>query len=290
MNIFHRIKRKISNSPYFYQWSIRVNFSDSVSKHFPDFTNLVPPKDRFWADPFVLKRNEKYFIFIEEMQYSNNFGHISVIELDEDGKYTKPIKIIEKNYHLSYPFLFEFQKKIYLIHGSVDKSESFVELFECVDFPYKWVSHKKILENVPLVDTTIFYQSGKWWLFGCQAESDGTSKSEKLLLFYTDDPVNKVWNAHPLNPVISDVSKARPAGKIFKMDGRIIRPGQNCNKVYGRGFSLNHITKLNEAEYSEEQLEYFEPTWDDSLIGLHTFNFDGKCTVIDTRGRRSRLN
>jgi len=289
LNIFQRIKCKISNFPYFYQWRIRINFSNINSNQFSDFTDLLPPKDRFWADPFIIKKNGKYFIFLEEMLYSKEFGYISIIELSDDGKFTKPIPIIEKNYHLSYPFLFEFENELYLIHGSTDKSHSFVELFKCIDFPYKWISYKKILENIPLVDPTIFYQDGKWWLFACEAENNGTSKSEKLLLYYSDNPLNSKWKEHPQNPVISDIAKARPAGKIFKQGNKIIRPGQNCDGIYGRGFSFNEITKLTENEYEEIQLESFKPTWDKNIIGMHTFNHSVDCTVIDVRIRTRKF-
>ncbi len=289
MNIIHKIIRKISNSPYFYQWSIKVNFSKTHSHQFSDFINLIPPKDRFWADPFIIKKNGKYFIFIEEMLYSKDFGHISVVELNEDGEFKKPVTVIEKNYHLSYPFLFEFENEIYLIQSSTDKLHSFVELFKCIEFPYKWVSYKKILENIPLVDATIFYKDEKWWLFACEANTDGTSKSEKLLLYYSDNPLHEQWIAHPQNPIVSDIRKARPAGKIFKQGEKLIRPAQNCQEIYGQGFSFNEIIKLNENEYVENQLDSFEPTWDKNVIGMHTFNYDVDCTVIDFRIRNRKF-
>ena len=66
------------------------------------------------------------------------------------------------------------------------------------------------------------------------------------MLFYSDDPLSKNWNPHTLNPIVSDIRNARPAGKIFVMNNKIIRPGQNCFQIYGNSFSFNEITKLNE--------------------------------------------
>ena len=48
--------------------------------------------------------------------------------------------------------------------------------------------------------------------------------------------------------------------------------------------------KLNENEYEERQLEFFKPDWKNNLIGLHTFNYEKGCTVIDTRMKRNRFS
>jgi len=265
-----------------------IGFNQNTNE-FHQFKKIIPPKDRLWADPFVYHKNEKYFVFFEELIYSKKIGHISVSEVDKEGNFSSPKKIIEKDYHLSYPFLFEFENELYLIHGSTKDSNSFVELFKCEEFPYKWKFSKKILENIPLVDTTIFYYNKKWWLFGCKAEINGSSHSNELLLFFSENPLSSKWIAHPLNPIISDIKKARPAGKIFLKDNNFIRPSQNCDGLYGRGFSFNKIIKINESEYEEEQIEYFEPEWDSNIIGIHTFNSEDSCVVIDARIKRSSL-
>jgi hypothetical protein len=135
----------------------------------------------------------------------------------------------------------------------------------------------------------MFYHNKKWWIFACKAKSDGTSESNELMLFYSDDPLSKNWNPHTLNPVVSDIKNARPAGKIFVMNNKIIRPGQNCFQIYGNSFSFNEITKLNENEYEEKQLQSFKPNWNNDLIGLHTFNYEKGCTVIDVRLKRNKF-
>jgi len=49
---------------------------------------MEPPKGRFWADPFPIERDGKYFIFFEEFLYETMKAHISVIEMDSDGHWT----------------------------------------------------------------------------------------------------------------------------------------------------------------------------------------------------------
>ena len=286
--MFKKIKSKIS--PFSYQWDILVNIDNKISTSFSEFKEIIPPKDRFWADPFVIYKNQQYHIFFEEFLDFKNKGHLSVMIVDNNGSYSKPVKILERDYHLSFPSIFEFENTLYLIHGTIHNSNSYVELFKCEDFPFKWIHDRKLITNIPLVDTTMFFYNKKWWVFACKAENDGTSQSNELMLFYSDNPLSKDWNPHPLNPIVSDITNARPAGKIFQMNDKIIRPAQNCFQIYGNGFSLNEIIKLNENEYEEKQLELFKPDWKNDLIGLHTFNHDHGCTVIDTRKKRNNLN
>ena len=283
--MFRKIKSKIS--PFSYQWNILLNIDNKISTSFSEFKEIIQPKDRFWADPFVIYKNQQYHIFFEEFLDFKNKGHLSVMIVDNNGSYSKPVKILERDYHLSFPSIFEFENTLYLIHGTIHNSNSYVELFKCEDFPFKWIHDRKLVTNIPLVDTTMFFYNKMWWIFACKAENDGTSQSNELMLFYSDNPLSKDWNPHHLNPVVSDITNARPAGKIFEMNEKIIRPAQNCFQVYGNGFSFNEIIKLNENQYEEKQLELFQADWKNDLIGLHTFNYDHGCTVIDTRRKQS---
>ena len=86
-----------------------------MSKTFFRFKKIIPPIDRFWADPFVIEKDNKYYIFIEELMYETYKGHISLIIMNKKGNYTKPVKVLEKNYHLSYPFLIEDGGNLYMI-------------------------------------------------------------------------------------------------------------------------------------------------------------------------------
>ena len=264
--------------------------NDKISTSFSQFKEIIPPKDRFWADPFVLYKNNKHYVFFEECEYFNNKGYLSVMTFDNDGNHSNPIKILECDYHLSYPSIFEFNDDLYLIHATTHNSKSYIELFKCENFPLKWKFDRKLIKDIPLVDTTIFFYDNKWWIFGCKAELDGSSQSNELMLYYSDNPLSQSWVSHPLNPIVCNIKNARPAGKIFQMNNKIIRPAQNCYKIYGNGVSFNEIIKLNENEYEEKQIEFFTPNWKNHMIGLHTFNYDTGFTVIDTRIRRSKFN
>jgi hypothetical protein len=268
-------------------WYLMFDFSKNASLSFVDFKKIVPPKDRFWADPHVIQRDDKYFIFVEEYLYKNGKGHISVIEMDLQGNYKNPVPVLETDYHLSYPFVFEHDHQYYMVPESAHNHS--IDLYECVEFPTRWKFKMSLMENVRAVDTTLFFHSGKWWLFTGITENVGASPEVELFLFYSEDLFTTEWKSHPLNPVISDVTSARPAGKLFTRDGKIYRPSQNCSKNYGYGFNINEILCLTETDYLEKKWVAVEPKWDRQLMAAHTYTCADGFVIIDGLTRRSKF-
>ena len=76
-----------------------------------------------------------------------------------------------------------------------------------------------------------------------------------------------------MNPIVSDVRRARSAGNIFLHNGKLIRPSQDCSKRYGYGIRLNEIKVLNEDEYVEDEIDFIDPGWDSKVEAVHTINF-----------------
>ena len=284
--LLYSIKVKLSNLVFFDQWILMFDLQDDISKSFWRFKKILPPKDRFWADPHIVYKDNLYYIFIEELLYNNKKGHIALIVMDGQGNYSKPEKILERPYHLSYPFVFEYKGDYYMIHG--DATNKAIEVYRCIEFPHKWVFHKILMQHIDAVDATLFYHQGKWWLFAGVVENKDVSTYDELFLFYADNPLSDRWISHPQNPVVSDVRKARPAGKIFEYDGNIYRPAQNGSKGYGYGLSFNQIVVLNETEYKEREVETVQPTWDRKIKGIHTFDYTNRLTLIDAKLRRTR--
>jgi len=284
--IKEKITRLYENKYYLNQWILMFHISHEFSSSLWRYKKIIPPIDRFWADPHVIYSNSKYYIFIEEFLYSTQKGHISLIIMDENGKYSQPEKLFEKPYHLSYPFIFEHQNTYYMIPESIDNNT--IELYKCHEFPYKWEFQMNLMENVSAVDTTLLFYKNKWWMFTNIVENDGASSFDELFLFYSDDLFTNVWHPHPLNPIVSDCKAARPAGKIFIENGILYRPSQNCSRRYGYGFNINEITLLDEKNYTETLVSSVKPNWDKTLIGTHTFNRVNSLHVIDAIYKRRR--
>ena len=93
------------------QWSLLFSLNKDIPENFDEFKKIMPSKRLIWADPHVVQFNGKYYIFIEEFLQATKKGHISVIELDDKGNWKAPVKVLEREYHLSYPFIFEWQDR-----------------------------------------------------------------------------------------------------------------------------------------------------------------------------------
>lgn len=279
--IIRSISAKIKAIFYFDQWILlfKLGKKPTLARSFFRFNKIVPPQDRFWADPHIIKKNGKYYIFLEEFVFSKGKGHISVMEMDESGTYTKPEKVLETDFHLSYPFILEEGEDIFMIPET--GANRTIEIYRCIDFPHKWVLEKRLFENVFAVDTTVFKKGGKFWLFTSMINHEGIKSFDELSLFYSDDLLSTNWTPHPQNPIVSSVKKSRSAGPIFSYKGDLYRPGQDCAKLYGHGMTIAKITKINELEYKEEDVDAIYPKWDKKLIATHSYVNNDKLTVID---------
>ncbi len=283
-----KARQKISDIFSFEQWILlfTINEKEEISKSFFRFKKIIPPKDRFWADPHPIKKNNLYYVFFEELIYKNNKAHISVITIDEKGNYSKPEIVLKKDYHLSYPFIIEDNGEIYMIPETLENKT--IQLYKCIEFPLRWKLETVLMADVEGVDSTIHKKDGKYWLFVNIKENQGASTYDELFLFSSDKLNSKEWKPHPQNPIVSDVRKARPAGKIFEYQGKLYRPAQNCSKHYGYGMQICQITELNTESYKEENVQSIFPNWDKNLLSTHTLNSVSKLTIIDGLIRRRK--
>jgi hypothetical protein len=144
------------------------------------------------------------------------------------------------------------------------------------------------MKQVKAVDTTLFYWKGKWWMFTAIAEQEAAFPQVELFLFYANELFTDQWNPHPMNPIVSDIKRARGAGSIFQKDGRLFRPSQDCSGSYGRGFDLNEIGVLSETEYCERTVQSVRPDARIKALGIHTYAHQEALTVLDILTRQPK--
>lgn len=279
-------RKKIRNTLTRQQWILMFGFENETkiptSDSFGNFNWIVPPKDRFWADPFVIYDSGVHHVFIEEFDYAANKGHISHMTITRDGKWTTPVTVLQREHHLSYPFVFCWEGCYYMVPENY--ANRTVDIYRCEKFPHRWEFCGHLMKNIVALDATLFAHGGKWWMFAGVQANIASSLNNELHLFYADSPLSGKWTPHRCNPIVSDVRCARPAGKIFTRDGKIYRPGQDCSCDYGWGVTINRIDRLDENFYTETPVEKLTPTWNkwnEKLRCLHTFNHTEGLTVID---------
>jgi hypothetical protein len=267
------------------QWALAYRFRTGphdTNNTLYRFKNLTPSKDRFWADPCVIQAGDRYYLFIEEYLNETAKGHISVIELDKKGIVSGPTTVLNRDYHLSYPFVFEWNNNYYMVPESA--ANKTVELYRCTSFPFEWELEKVLMTDVRAKDATLAEIDGTWWMFVSIAEY---SIPDELYLFSAQTPLGP-WTPHRRNPVKSDVRGSRPAGGLFNWNGELYRPAQNSSGRYGYAISINRITQLDHEEFREEQVSEILPNWDKKLLGTHTISIAGDLTVVDCLMKRSK--
>lgn len=235
-----------------------------------EFHILHPPCGYDWADPFPVARNDRYWIFFEEVRKGNPRAHISVLELTREGKIASgPTTVLERPYHLSYPFLLEQEGELFMVPETAECEA--IELYRCVEFPYKWRLETTLIDKVSAVDTTFIKENGCWWLF-TTLRSRRTGLWEEDLYLYMADDLLGPWTEHPLNPVKSDVRASRSAGTIVRRNGGFVRPAQDCSWRYGYGIKLLMIENLSMTDFHETEVATIVPDRARSFEGVHTIN------------------
>lgn len=285
-NVGRRMRACWSRNLQIEQWILLVKKGPGLALSPGEFSKIVPPPDRYWADPHVVRRDGRFYIFVEEYPLATAKGHISVIALNDDGTHEPSRPVLERPYHLSYPSVFEHEGEIYMVPES--EANGTIDLYRCVDFPLGWEQVETLMDKVSAVDSTLVHHHGKWWLFANMVDLAGASFSEELFIFHSTTLIAGRWTPHRMNPVVSDARRARPAGPILRNDGQLYRPAQDCSRRYGYGVRLFEITHLSEDDYAEAEVARVEPTWDKGIVATHTLSYTPGLTVMDAVQPRFR--
>jgi hypothetical protein len=280
------LRRGLEKALHVEQWLIAFRFGPPlpIAPDLEGYVRMVPPADRIWADPFAIEKNGRYFVYFEELPFAAGKGHISMVEVKRDGTWSAPRRVLERDYHLSYPFLVELEGELYMIPESAQNAA--VEAYRCVDFPARWKLERRLIEGARLVDATLHHGFGRWWLFANSAAGGTALFDDELCIFHAERLFGH-WQPHARNPVKSDTRSARPAGQLFWHAGALHRPAQICAPRYGAGLSINRVLRLTPQDYAERQLQRVLPA--PGLLGLHTVNRAGELTVVDAFTRRHRF-
>jgi hypothetical protein len=204
----------------------------------------VPAK--FVADPFMIKHNELWYMFFEVGNRRTKKGEIG-LSISSDGlKWTYKHIVLSEPFHLSYPYVFEFENSYYMI-PEASRTNS-IRLYKANSFPYEWRCVNTLLERQAFTDPSIVHFNGKWWLFTY------TNINRNLNLYYADELYGP-WIDHPKSPIVKeDATKARPGGRIIIVDNNIIRFAQDCHSTYGNQVRAFKITVLTTNLFCETEI------------------------------------
>ena len=260
-------------------WHVAFNNKNWKNNSLKNLNVIKNPKNHYLADPFLYKYNNKYYCFLEEYSYLKKKGHVAVYEINNNA-YQRLGVCLQESFHLSFPYIFNFDGKIFMCPESSRNKE--IRIYESIEFPLKWNLKKIIMKNVSASDSMIFKYKNKWWLLTNLDNSDLNDHSSELNIFYSKNgPITDNWIKHDTNPIFIDSLKARNGGLIFEND-KIHRVAQSVGfNIYGKSFSLNQINQLSESQYSENKLYDVKPNFLKNIKGTHHYNGIDNLTVID---------
>ena len=233
----------------------------------------------FNADPFVIEKDNKSYCFVECFDYSEKKAKINVYELSEK-EYTFIGTALEESFHLSFPYIFEFNNDIYMIPESSKNRD--IRLYKCNNFPLEWNLEEVLINDIDAADTMILRKDNKWWMMTNEDPLKLNNHNYQMNIYYSDNLLNGKWISHKNNPIIMDSNKARNAGLVFDEDS-IFRVSQAFGfyKKYGENFSLNKIEFLDTNNYSEKTFSTHTKFFNKSILGSHHLHSNNIFSVFD---------
>jgi hypothetical protein len=211
--------------------------------------NVTDIPARFVADPFMIRANQFWYMFFEVMNRENGKGEIGLAVSDDALNWKYQQIVLAEPYHLSYPYVFEWQHEYYMIPESYMAGA--VRLYKATLFPTKWSFAGTLLAGPYYADPSILRYQNKWWLF---VDASLNIQHDTLRLFWTET-LTGVWFEHPRSPIIfGNPHIARPAGRLTVFGDKLVRFAQDCYPTYGNQVYAFEITQLSTTEYQEQEM------------------------------------
>ncbi len=239
------------------------------------------PKGGWAADPFLFEYNGEIYLFAEIMSYQTGKGYIGYCKYNGQ-KFGQWKSAIKEAWHLSYPDVFEWNGKIYMLPEQYQSGE--IALYECVQFPSKWKRLSPLKDNGQYVDSTVLFQNDRAWLFTMRMNPEKHSEGELLRAeLFSPEKLGKFKVIDKAGGLYK-----RPGGYFFMRNDKVYRVAQNCNGGYGRGLIFYLVEKCDDEKYEEKEEKKI--TVENIVIinrkkysGVHTYSQCNVLEVIDLK-------
>jgi hypothetical protein len=239
------------------QWTIGIYRSDSPFR-FGALQSWVNPRlraedvtdvsVRFVADPFLVRHADAWQLFFEVYNNETRQGDLSVATSKNLWRWKYERVILDEPFHLSYPYVFEWEGAHYLIPETFEANS--IRLYRADVYPTDWSFVRTLVDGRDYVDNSIVFFQGRWWMFSSVTSNDA------LFVHYADSLLGP-WQEHASSPVITnDLHRSRPSGRMIVIDGRLYRYTMDVNPPVGTHRVMAYeITELTPATYAERPVQ-----------------------------------
>jgi hypothetical protein len=278
-----KIKRIIKMLFYHESWDIMI-LKDHGSHLFPDNTleilsktaaQQLKKKYTFQADPFIIEKDDKLYVFYEAFSFRNSKGTLRCRILDRELTEIDDIKLEgfdDLKCHLSFPFLIHINDQLFMIPESSERKE--VILFQSVEFPVRWKKIKVLISDTEVTDNVFLTINETCYLLSTTMDNEIIIHSAENIYgqWQRISPALKVSNPHH-----------RGAGAPYLVDNKMYFLTQECTpETYGKSIYIKELVTLNDTVFDESLIEKINSSINHS-DGVHTLNFSNNYIVYDTK-------
>ncbi|EGT0639088.1 glucosamine inositolphosphorylceramide transferase family protein [Citrobacter werkmanii] len=278
-----KIKRMIKMLFYHESWDIMI-LKDHGSHLFPDNTleilsktaaQQLKKKYTFQADPFIIEKADKLYVFYEAFSFRNSKGTLRCRVLDRELTEIDDVKLEgfdDLKCHLSFPFLIHINDQLFMIPESSERKE--VILFQSVEFPVRWKKIKVLISDTEVTDNVFLTINETCYLLSTTMDNE--------IIIHSADNIYGQWQRIAPSLKVSN-HHHRGAGAPYLVDNKMYFLTQECTpETYGKSIYIKELVTLSNTVFDESLIEKINSSINHS-DGVHTLNFSNNYIVYDTK-------
>ncbi|EPF2246047.1 glucosamine inositolphosphorylceramide transferase family protein [Citrobacter werkmanii] len=278
-----KIKRIIKMLFYHESWDIMI-LKDHGSHLFPDNTleilsktaaQQLKKKYTFQADPFIIEKDDKLYVFYEAFSFRNSKGTLRCRVLDPELTEIDDVKLEgfdDLKCHLSFPFLIHIDDQLFMIPESSERKE--VILFQSVEFPVRWKKVKVLISGTEVTDNVFLTINETCYLLSTTMNNE--------IIIHSAENIYGQWQRITPSLKVSNPHH-RGAGAPYAVDNKMYFLTQECTpETYGKSIYIKELVTLSNTVFDESLIEKINSSINHS-DGVHTLNFSNNYIVYDTK-------
>lgn len=235
------------------------------------------PKDRWFADPFVLEvKDNEIQLLVEDYAYAKAKGIISLLKINRQTmEITARKELLELPTHLSFPCILRKDGHIYVYPESAQSWR--LDMYEYHPGTETLTFYKTICDDT-VWDSCITEYFGEPLLFTA-------NKNDYYLDIYANNSKTQRFEPFVLGGVKSELPNSRMGGQLFKWKDKIYYPAQDCSRGYGSAIAIKEV-KCEDGKFTTQVVKTIQSPHPTMTLGMHTLNEYKGVVMIDVRGSR----